>query len=206
VTEPHGIRSPVVAVAVLLIAMALEGYALRTAVGLANRTRGGRSWPQFIRAARAPEVPVILLEDSGALVGLTLALIGVGLTVLTGNGIFDGLATLAIGVLLVAVAMVLGRETKSLLIGESATKDQADAIVGALLAEPDFDRVIHLRTLHLGPDELLVAAKVAVGRDDDAERLAGAINSAEARIRKTVPAAKIIYLEPDIYRPPAPGS
>jgi divalent metal cation (Fe/Co/Zn/Cd) transporter len=161
VADPHELSSPLVAVIVLVVALGLEGYALRTAAREANRVRGDRSWWQFVRHARAPELPVILLEDTGALIGLVLALFGVGLSVLTGNGIFDGIATLGIGVLLVAIAVVLAVEIKSLLVGESATPAQTAAIHSALLAQPGVDRVIHLRTLHLGPEELLVAAKSA---------------------------------------------
>ena len=201
ITDPHSLESPLVAVAVLVIAMALEGYALRTAVREANRTRGSRSWLQFIRRAREPEIPVILLEDTGALVGLTFALLGVGLTAMTGNGVFDAVATIAIGLLLVAIAVLLARETTSLLIGEAAVPEQVDKIYRALASAPGVERVIHLRTVHLGPDELLVAAKIAVAEDAEGEDIAATINDAEARVRLALPSARIIYLEPDIYRP-----
>jgi cation diffusion facilitator family transporter len=199
VTDPHPLSSPLVAVAVLLVAMVLEGYALRTAVREANRTRGTRSWPQFIRRARAPELPVLLLEDSGALVGLTLALTGVGLSVLTGNGVFDGIATLGIGCLLVVIAVLLARETTSLLIGEAAVPEQADKIYRALLSTPGVEEVVHLRTVHLGPDELLVAGNIGVSIDADAESVTATIDEAEVRIRAALPSARIIYLEPDIH-------
>jgi cation diffusion facilitator family transporter len=201
VTNPHPLESPLVAVIVLLIAAALEGYALRTAMGQANQTRGNRSWLRFVRRTRSPELPVILLEDSGALLGLLFALIGVGLSLLTGNGIFDGIATLCIGALLGSVAVLLAVETKSLIIGESAVPEQLTAIETALLSAPGVDRVIHLRTMHLGPEELLLAAKIAIGADDDGAEIAATIDNAEARVRAAVPTAKVIYLEPDIYRP-----
>lgn len=203
ILDPHPLSSPLVAVAVLVIAMALEGYALRTAIREANRTRGARGWLHFVRRARAPELPVLLLEDSGALVGLTLALIGVGLTVLTGNGIFDGIASLCIGALLATIAVLLARETTSLLIGEAAVPEQISTIDAALRSAPGVDRVIHLRTVHLGPDELLVAAKIAVSGRADGEDIATTIDDAEARVRDALPIARIIYLEPDIYRPEA---
>jgi cation diffusion facilitator family transporter len=201
VSDPHELSSPVVAVVVLLVAMGLEGYALRTAVRQANRVRGGRSWVQFVRHARAPELPVILLEDAGALLGLLLALTGVGLSVLTGNGVFDGIATLGIGVLLVCVAVVLASEMKSLLIGEAAAPEELTKIHDALLDTEHVDRVIQLRTMHLGPDELLVAANIGIDADDDGETIAATIDQAEARIRAAVPAARIVYLEPDVYQP-----
>jgi cation diffusion facilitator family transporter len=205
VIDPHPLTSPLVAIAVLIVAAALEGYALRTAVREANRTRGARSWFHFVRRARAPELPVILLEDSGALLGLTFALVGVGLSELTGNGVFDGIATLCIGALLVTAAVVLARETTSLLIGEAAVPEQIEAITAALLSTPGVERVIHLRTVHLGPEELLVAGKIGVAADADGTEIAATIDDAEIRIRRALPSARLIYLEPDIYRSePAP--
>ena len=200
VLHPHELTSPIVAIVVLVVSIGLEGYALITAAKIANRTRGTGSWLDFIRKAKSPEVPTILLEDAGAVTGLTIALFGVGLTLLTGNGVFDGIATIAIGALLVLIAVTLAVETKSLLLGESVTADNLAKIREALTAEPLFDRVIHLRTVHLGPDEVLVAAKVAVDRHDDAEQISKAIDSAEARIRATVPIALYIFLEPDLDR------
>jgi cation diffusion facilitator family transporter len=201
VSDPHPLDAPLVAVVVLVLAAGLEGYALRTAVAEANRTRGGRSWLRFVRRTRSPELPVILLEDSGALLGLLFALAGVGLSVLTGNGIFDGLATLGIGALLVTIAVLLAVETKSLIIGESALPEQLVKIEAALLAAPGVLRVIHMRTMHLGPDELLVAAKIGVGAAVEGADIAETIDDAEARVRAALPTAKVIYLEPDIYRP-----
>jgi cation diffusion facilitator family transporter len=189
-----------VPVAVLAIAIVLEAFSFRTAIRAANPQRAGASWISYVRRARAPELPVVLLEDFAALIGLALALLGVGLTLLTGHGAWDGVGTLAIGALLVVVAVVLAVETKSLLIGESATGDQVAAIEAAISDGDDVCRLIHLRTLHLGPEELLVAAKIAVPRVDSAVRVAAAIDAAEARIRSAVPIARVIYLEPDIDR------
>jgi cation diffusion facilitator family transporter len=205
VTDPHPLTSPLVAVVVLLIAAGLEGYALRTAVGQANRSRGSRNWLRFVRRTRSPELPVILLEDSGALIGLLIALIGVGLSVLTGNGVFDGIATLCIGALLVSVAVLLAVETKSLIIGESALPEELTKIHTALLSTPGVQRVIHMRTMHLGPEELLLAAKIGVRADDEGADIAATIDDAEARIRQALPIARVIYLEPDIYRPDTPA-
>jgi cation diffusion facilitator family transporter len=203
----HKIQSPEaidswhwVPVAVLVIAIGLEGMSFRTAIRETNQVRGSASWPQFVRRARAPELPVILLEDLAALIGLVLALFGVGLTLLTDNGVWDGLGTLTIGVLLVVVAAILAVEMKSLLIGESATDEQVAKIEAALTAEGGVQRIIHMKTLHLGPEELLVAAKIAVAHDNTAVRIAAAIDAAEARIRGAVPIARVIYLEPDIDR------
>jgi cation diffusion facilitator family transporter len=205
VIDPHPLTSPLVAVMVLLIAAGLEGYALRTAVGQANRSRGNRNWLRFVRRTRSPELPVILLEDSGALIGLLIALIGVGLSVLTGNGVFDGIATVCIGALLVSVAVLLAVETKSLIIGESALPEELTKIHTALLSTPGVQRVIHMRTMHLGPEELLLAAKIGVRADDEGADIAATIDDAEARVRQALPIAKVIYLEPDIYRPDTPA-
>jgi cation diffusion facilitator family transporter len=187
-----------VPVVVLVVAIGLEGFSFRTAIYESNEVRGRQTWPQFIRRAKAPELPVVLLEDFAALIGLGLALLGVGLTLLTDDGVWDGIGTLAIGVLLVTVAVVLAVETKSLLLGEGASPADVEIIRSALEADDSVERVIHMRTLHLGPDELLVAAKIAVRHDDTATEVARAIDAAEARVRDAVPIARVIYLEPDI--------
>jgi cation diffusion facilitator family transporter len=201
VQHPEGIHKwQWVPLTVLGIGIVLESLSFRTAITEANRVRGGVPWPSFIRHARAPELPVILLEDFAALIGLVLALFGVGLTLLTDNGVWDGIGTLGIGVLLVAVAVVLARETKSLLLGESATDVQSSAISGAIEAVAGLEGIIHIRTMYLGPEELLVAAKVAVKPDSTAVQIADAIDEAEAGVRAAVPIARVIYLEPDIDR------
>ena len=195
-----------VPIVVLLVAMVLEGFSLHTAVGESNQVRGGASWTAYIRTAKAPELPVVLLEDTAALLGLLFALFGVGMTLVSGNGLWDAAGTALIGTLLVAVAIVLSIEMKSLLVGEGATADQDLAIRRALEGGPDspVERVIHLRTLHLGPEELLVCAKLAVGRADFAYQIAGAIDAAELRARQALPGLQlVVYLEPDIDRGPS---
>jgi cation diffusion facilitator family transporter len=200
ILNPEELTSAIWAIGVLLVAIVLEGFSLRTAVGEANQVRGGRPWPTFVRTAKSPELPVVLLEDTGALVGLVFALVGVSLAALTKNGRWDGLGSLAIGALLVVIAVFLAVEMSSLLIGEGALPAQVRAIRTALEASDHVERVIHLRTLHMGPDELLVGAKIAVAHDDSAAAVAQAIDAAEARIREAVPIATLIYLEPDIDR------
>jgi cation diffusion facilitator family transporter len=195
-----------VPVLVLVVAIGLESFSFRTAIAESNQVRGAISWKDFIRRAKAPELPVVLLEDFAALVGLVLALLGVGFTLLTDDGMWDGIGTIGIGVLLVVVAVMLAIETKSLLLGESATADDARKIEQALLVGDGVDRIIHMKTLHLGPEELLVAAKIAVQHDESAGDVARAIDAAESRIRAAVPIARVIYLEPDIYHPEADGS
>jgi cation diffusion facilitator family transporter len=189
-----------VPVLVLVVALGLEGFSFRTAIQESNHTRGTTSWVAFVRRAKAPELPVVLLEDAGALVGLVFALLGVVLTLITHNGVWDGLGTAAIGLLLVTIAAVLAVETKSLLLGESATPEDVATIERAVLDGPGVERIIHMKTLHLGPEELLVAAKIAVPRSESAEEVARHINETEARIRTALPIARVIYIEPDIYQ------
>ena len=187
---------------VLSVAIGLESFSLRTAVRESNLVREkGQSWVSFVRRSKAPELPVVLLEDVGALTGLTFALLGVGLTLLTGNPVFDALGTVMIGVLLVLIAIVLGIETKSLLVGEGATQADHDRIVDAINAGDEIEKIIHMKTLYLGPDELMVAAKIALNADKPLREAADDINAIEARIRDAVPVARIVYIEPDVYRP-----
>lgn len=200
IRQPEQVSSPAVAFGVLFVAIALEAFSLRTAVTESNLSRGTASWRSFVRRAKAPELPVVLLEDVAALTGLVFALAGVALTTATGDGRWDGAGSLAIGVLLGCVAAILAVEMKSLLIGESATADTERAIVAAIEDGPEVDRVIHLRTLHVGPDTLLVAAKIAVPGRDSAARIAAGIDAAERRIRAAVPIAEHVFLEPDLYR------
>jgi cation diffusion facilitator family transporter len=189
-----------VPLAVLGVAIVLESLSFRTAIHESNHLRGKASWVQFVRRSRVPELPVVLLEDFAALIGLAFALFGVSLTLITGNGVWDGIGTVLIGSLLVIVAIVLAIETKSLLIGESATVEHQQQISAALLNGGELERIIHMKTLHLGPEELLVAVKVGVPRQAQASDIAEAIDKAETRIREAVPIARVIYIEPDIYR------
>ncbi|WP_432249288.1 cation diffusion facilitator family transporter [Streptomyces sanyensis] len=197
--DPHEIEAWYWPVGVLAFAIIAEAFSFRTAIKESNALRGRLSWSQFVRRAKAPELPVVLLEDLGALVGLVLALGGVGLALLTGNGVWDGIGTLCIGVLLIVIAIVLAAETKSLLLGEAAGVEDIEKIKAATVDGDTVTRIIHMRTLHLGPEELLVAAKIAVEGNDTADEVASAINAAEERIRAAVPIARVIYLEPDIY-------
>lgn len=199
--HPHHLDAPAVALGVLGVAIVLEALSFRTAYVESKKVKPpGVSWPGFIRRAKAPELPVVLLEDTAALLGLVFAFLGVTLTLVADEPRWDGVGTLAIGVVLAAVALVLSIEMKSLLIGESATANDVDAIRKALLAGPEVSGVIHLRTMHLGPEELLVGAKIAVAHHNTAAEIVRGIDAAEARVRAAVPIARVIYLEPDIDR------
>jgi cation diffusion facilitator family transporter len=204
--DPHPIEGRWwwVPLAVLVASIGLEGFSFRTAMHETNALRGSRTLVEYIRGAKAPELPVVLLEDSGALVGLVLALFGVGLTLLTGDGRWDAVGTAGIGILLVTIAVVLAIETTSLLLGESATDEHVATIREALVGE-GVPSVIHLRTMHLGPDELLVAAKIEVAAATTAAHVAEAIDAAEQRVRAAVPIARVIYLEPDVRRAASVG-
>jgi cation diffusion facilitator family transporter len=198
--EPEPLTSPLVAVAILVVAIVLESFSFRTAIVESRPLKGAGTWWQFIRQSKVPELPVVLLEDFGALIGLVLALLGVGLTVVTDNPVFDALGTISIGILLGVIAIILIIEMKSLLIGEGATRPVLDKIVTELQDGSDVERVIHIRTQYLGPEELLVAAKIAMTPGLPLEGIARAIDEAEVRVRAAVPDARIIYLEPDLDR------
>jgi cation diffusion facilitator family transporter len=199
IRAPHHLDQPAIALGVLGVAVVLESLSFRTAMSESKKEKGDDSWFGFIRHSKTPELVVVLLEDAAALIGLLFALIGISLATITGNARWDGVGSVAIGLLLVAVACILVVEVKSLLVGEAAAPDVVDSIVTALTGD-GVDRVIHLRTMHLGPDELLVAAKVAMPSRHSLAEVAGAIDAAEARVRSAVPSARVIYLEPDLDR------
>jgi cation diffusion facilitator family transporter len=195
--HPHHVDSPWIAIGVLLGAIVLEGFSLRTAVHESAGAKGSQTWVGFIRTAKSPELPVVLLEDTAALLGLVLALGGVGITIATDDPIWDAVGTTSIGILLILVACVLVVETKSLLVGESASSAHQQAVLSNLVG-PGVDRVIHLRTLYVSPDDLLIAAKLAMPPASTMADVSQAIDAAEVRVRAAVPAARFMYLEPDV--------
>jgi cation diffusion facilitator family transporter len=200
IISPEPLTTPWIAFGVLALSAVLEGSSLRVSVKEAGKLRRGRSWFAFIRRIKEPDLIVTLLEDTAALLGLLFAFFGVGLAELTGNEAWDGGGSVAIGVLLAVVAVVVARETKSLLIGEAASDEAERTIVQALEDGPELERVIHLRTVHLSPDSLMIAAKVAIRADDNGEAIVRGIDAAESRVRKALPIAHVIYLEPDVYQ------
>lgn len=205
ITHPHELENVWIPITVLVVAIGLESFSLRTAIRESNLVRArNQSWVSFVRHAKAPELPVVLLEDIAALIGLVFALFGVGLTAITHNPIFDAIGTLMIGTLLIVIAIVLGIETKSLLVGEGATEADHDRIVAVVAEAPGVEKLIHIKTLYLGPDELMVAAKIGFAPDRPLADVAARIDTLERSIREAVPAARVIYLEPDVYRPDKP--
>ena len=204
ILHPHELESPYVAIAVLAVSIALETASFITARREANRLRRGESWVAFIRQTKNPELPVVLLEDLGALAGLLIAGAGIGLAVVTGDPRFDAVGSIAIGVLLGGIAIVLAVKVQSLLIGEAATPEMVARIRGIMESSPHVKRVIHMRTVHLGPEDVVVASKLAFDPQIDLATLAKAIDEAERRVRADVPAARLIFLEPDVDREPEP--
>lgn len=198
--HPEPLEDWWIAVVVLLVAIVLESFSFRTAIREANHSRGKRSLLEFVHEARQPELPVILLEDAGALTGLMFALFGVGMAVLTGDGRWDAVGAAAVGSLLVVIAVFLAVEMTAMLVGESALPEQVAAIREALESADGVDRVIHLRTLHVGPDELLVAAKIAIAENDTGAQIARQIDAAERALREAVPTARYVFIEPDLDR------
>ncbi|PHX61445.1 MAG: cation transporter [Actinobacteria bacterium] len=198
--RPEPLNDWWIAVLVLVIAIGLEAVSFRTALREANKSRGKRSLANFVKDARQPELPVILLEDLGALVGLVFALIGVGMAVITGDGRWDAVGAMAVGTLLVVIAIFLAMEMATMLVGESALPEEVASIRAALESAPLVERVIHLRTVHVGPDELLVAAKIAISQSETAAGIAAGINEAELALRAAVPTARYVFIEPDLDR------
>jgi len=199
-SHPHELEMVWLPLVVLGVAIVLESFSLRTALHEAKKERGKQSLVNFIRHAKSPELPVVILEDLAALLGLIFAFGGVGLTVITHNPIWDAIGTLAIGGLLVIVAIILGLETSSLLVGEGATASDTAKIRKALEGAPGVKSVIHMKTLYLGPEELMVAAKIGIDGKATGAEVAALIDAAEDRVRELVPVARVIYLEPDVAR------
>lgn len=205
IRHPHEIDAPIWAFAVLSFGIVLEGFSFRTAIVESNRVRGTQSWTTFIRRSRTPELPVVLLEDLGAMIGLVLALGALAIAVAFDSPVWDGIGTLSIGVLLGLIAVVLAIEMKSLLIGEGATAKTRAKIVSAVSSVEGVTGIVHIRTQHIGPEELLVGAKVAFDPNYTTRQLTDAINEVEARVRREVPEARPMYIEPDIQRAGTPA-
>lgn len=199
--NPHDLDSPQWAIGILLGAVALESWSFRTATGQSRKVKGDESWWRFIRIAKNPELPVVVLEDLAALIGLSMALAAVIAAAATGDSAYDAIGSIGIGVLLAFIAVVLAIEMKSLLMGEAAEPRVQQRIIGAIEGSPHVNRLIHLRTEHLGPDEILVAAKIEFDAGLSIRELADVVNDVEAAVRDQVPAARVMYLEPDVLRP-----
>jgi cation diffusion facilitator family transporter len=205
IRHPHELESASVAIGILSVAILLEIFSFRTAIVEANHVKQPRtSWWRFVRHSKSPELPVVLLEDLAALVGLIVALAAVSLSLVTDDPVYDGIGTLTIGVLLVVVASFLAIEMKGLLIGEAASSTDQRAIADAIEAEASVTRLIHLRTEHIGPEELLVGAKIELVDGLSVTEVTEAVNRVETGVREAVPTARVMYLEPDVFRTTVP--
>jgi cation diffusion facilitator family transporter len=205
IRHPHELESPEIAIGILLFSIVAEAFSFRTAIAEALKVKSPDiGWWRFIRRSKQPELPVVLLEDLGALVGLTLALAAVTTSLVTDDAMWDGIGTLCIGILLLIIATILAVEMKSLLLGESASDQDVQRITAAIEIEPSVTRLLHMRTQHIGPDELLVAAKIELVDGLSMVEVTEAVNRVETSVRRAVPAARIMYLEPDIFRTAAP--
>jgi cation diffusion facilitator family transporter len=205
IKEPHDIDAAGVAIGILVVAIFLELFSFRTAIVETRKVKSPETgWWSFIRRSKQPELPVVLLEDLGALIGLVIAMSAIGLSIVTDNGIYDGIGTATIGALLVVIAAILAVEMKGLLIGESATEADQQAIAAAIEVEPSVQRLIHLRTEHIGPDELLVGAKIELIDGLDVNEVVEIVNNVETAVRRSVPSVRVMYLEPDIFRTAIP--
>lgn len=202
--HPHPLESAIVAVVILVVSIVLEAFSFRMAIREAAGLRGGQGWLTFVRRSKSPEITVVLLEDFGALVGLVLALTGVSLEILTDNPMWDALGTLGIGSLLLVISILLAVEMKSLLIGEAASEIDVATIESAITSAPSVRRLIHMRTQHLGPEDVLVAAKVEMDRDLDFAGVAAAIDVVEERIRAALPTCRLVFIEPGVHGSPEP--
>lgn len=199
--HPEPIESPEWAFGVLTIGIILEAFSFATAYREAKKVKPpSQTWWQFIIKSRSPELPVVLLEDTGAMVGLFLALGGISIAVMTGEPLWDGVGTIAIGVLLVVIAAILAREMKSLLLGEGATRNNEAIITRTIESHPLVSRLISLRTQHVGPEELLIGAKVHFAPMEPGE-VSDVINEVENAVRANLDVKAVIYIEPDRFDP-----
>ena len=198
--HPEPINSPAVAFAILGLGIVLEGWSFRTAVIESAALKGESSWWSFLRNSKVPELPVVLLEDAGAMVGLVAATCAISVSIITDNGVWDGVGSVFIGLVLGVIAIFLCIEMKSLLIGESASSKVRERLRAVIEADPRVARLIHDRTQHLGPDEVLVAVKVEFRQGLGVSELAAAVDDIEAAVRAELPEVGPMYVEPDLYR------
>lgn len=185
------------AVALLLFAVALEGWSLRGALLAAAEERRGRSLVRYLRQSSSTELVVVLAEDIAALLGLLLALAAVLLTMATGNPVWDGVGSVAIGLLLIAVAAFVGGEVTSLLLNEAPPLALRARIRAAVDEDPAVDRVLNLVAVIVGSDRLMVALQVEFHEQPSGAALVEAINALERRLRERFPQIQHLFVEPD---------
>jgi cation diffusion facilitator family transporter len=205
-TAHETLADPRWAFGVLGLAAILEGWSLRTTIRVGRPSKGALTWRRLLRVTKAPELIVVFLEDLGALIGIGIAAAGVALTAVTGDGTWDAIASISIGVLLMAIGLVVNRETQSLLVGESATDEVVAAIRTAIATTEGLDGIAGLRTIHVGPDDLVIAAAVWVDPARTATAIARSLSEAKVRVRDATPFQTVIYIEPQVRKPAAAGN
>jgi cation diffusion facilitator family transporter len=201
----EGIGDPRWALGVLALGALLDGWSLRTTTLAWRGAKGELSWRRVIRDTKAPDLIVVFLEDVGAIVGVAIAAVGVTLTTITHDGIWDALASIAIGILLMAIGLVVNQETQSLLVGEAAAVDIVATIRDAIATTEGIDGVRELRTIHIGPDDLVVAAGVWVDAASSATSISRSIEQAERRVREVAPFRTVVTIEPRVRDGTAPA-
>ena len=189
--------SPWIAIGVLGFSIVLEWFSLMGCVAEVNKIRAGRSWWRWFRESRQSELVVVFGEDIAALFGLAFALVAVGLTILTGNPVFDALGSIAIGVLLIVVAVLLSNQIKSMLVGQSAEAPLRAALASQLRSEAQIVELLQVLTLHFG-DDLMVAVKARMRDAQSSHVLAENINAIEDRLKAAFPEVRWIFFEPDV--------
>ncbi len=192
--QPHG--NIKWAVIVLGVSLVLESWSLRAALQEFKHMTAGKGLRKTVEDARDPTVLTVLFEDLAALFGLFAALVGVVLSYLTGNLLYDALASIVVGCALLVVALFLGRDSMSLLIGEAVPKEEHDRIIALAAAHPGILEVVHLRTKHIAPQEVLATFKIRFSRDLTMDGLEAKINDLEAELRAQFPHLRRIYIEP----------
>jgi cation diffusion facilitator family transporter len=195
--HPEPLSSPVVAIVILAVSLAIEGWAMSGALKAVKERRGGRPLVQYLRETKDSDLVVIFGEDLAACIGLALALIAVIVSAATGDPLFDAVGTLCIGVVLIGVAVFLAVEVKSLLLGESADPALLEVIEKCAAEDPRILKVLRALTVQQGPGEILVALKLQFKPELTAGVLVEAINKFEQRLQECAPEVKWSFVEPD---------
>ena len=198
IRHPHALNNASWAIGILIFGIFIESFSFRTAIVEARTIKGESTWSKFVVRSKQPEIPVVLLEDAGALFGMVIALAAISLGKITGEPIWDGIGTLSIGVLLGVIAIILAREMHSLIIGEAASEKDLSKIVNIIESNSQVAQLVEMRTQHLGPDEILIGVRVAFRENLQTKEIANLINQLEADIRIELKNAGPIFIEPEI--------
>ena len=198
IRHPHALNNASWAIGILIFGIFIESFSFRTAIVEAKTIKGETSWSKFVVRSKQPEIPVVLLEDAGALFGMVIALGAITLVKTTGEPIWDGIGTLSIGVLLGVIAIILAREMHSLIIGEAASETDRLKIVSVIENNKQVVELVEMRTQHLGPDEILIGVRIAFRETLQTKEIAQLINQLENDIRVELDNAGPIFIEPEL--------